>query len=140
MGRRPIAARLIFALGGAVVIAQALDARASGTRSIVETSHAAHVKPATDHPCCHPVAAPRLEIALPPAPAEMPCGGQHSCCLRPAPADSPKMPSTEGQQRLVTNRATAAQPLSDFGARIPADARHKAGFLPYAIFSTILRI
>lgn len=92
----------------------------------------------TGHPCCHSSAAASFEIALPP---DMPCGSEHSCCLRPAPTNSANLPSTNSGQRPETRPAARA----DYRPNLPgyeASARpsSRVTFLPYAELSTVFRI
>ena len=140
MQRTAIAVLLIVALSAAGALAQTIDSPIVNDQSTEKPSPVSHVQPAMSHRCCHSAAAPRIEINLPPLPSGLPCGGQHSCCLRPAPANSPEIPTTLGQQRPGVNSA-ALGPNSTrvVRSRIPAMVE-RADFLPYVVFSTILRI
>jgi len=50
------------------------------------------------HRCCQPGAF-SFPVATHLVPANMPCGGEHSCCIRPGPQGSPNLSSPSGNRR-----------------------------------------
>ena len=134
MYRKFIAALLMLIVSGTGALAQSL---ALPPQPMATLSHD-HAGPA--HQCCHSPGQ-TVGIALPPMPANMPCGNQHSCCLRPAPGNSSSLPSTGTQQRPGSGRASQNfEPMKESTLGLPASAIHPAGFLVYAVLSTVLRI
>jgi hypothetical protein len=80
-------------------------------------------------------------IVLPLTPANMPCGSEHACCVVPGPANVAEVPSTSGQQRPDAHPAAVVPGHSDETNSRPAvTAFCSSSFLPYGVFSTILRI
>jgi hypothetical protein len=77
------------------ILAQYPSASPSTVRRQETHSHASDA-----HKCCHSSSAPRLEIAGPLPLANMPCGSQHSCCVRPGPASFAVVTLPFGRHRL----------------------------------------
>jgi hypothetical protein len=134
MYRKFIAALLMLIVSGTGALAQslALPPQPMATHS--------HNHAGSAHECCHSPG-PTFAVALPLMPANMPCGNQHSCCLRPAPANSSSLPTNGAQQRPGSSRASQNfEPMKESTLGVPASAIHPAGFLVYAMLSTVLRI
>jgi len=141
MKRTAIAVLLIFALSGAGALARAIDSPTVNGRSAGKGSPMSHIHPAMNHQCCHQAAAPRIEISLPAEPSGMPCGGQHSCCLRPGPVNSPEVLTTLGLQRPGLNRTVSvADAPRDASSSLPTNSKSDTDFLPKPALSTVLRI
>jgi hypothetical protein len=76
----------------------------------------------------------------PPAPAKMPCGDEHSCCLRPGTSQAADIPSGAGKHRppmrliAVASDGRVARQLSG----LPYDSGSKFRFC--SSFSMVLRI
>src|SRR5689334_11928515 len=135
MQRTAIAVLLILALSGAGALTRATDSKTVNARSTGKPSPASHVHPAMNHQCCHPAVAPQIEVSLPAEPPGMPCGGQHSCCLRPGPANSPEVPTTLSRQRPGVNRAAAvANAARDARSPAPTKSKCDTDFLPDPAF------
>jgi hypothetical protein len=132
MCKRLVAALLILALSSTVALAHPGRTAPGSVRRPAAQGFDAH-------PCCHTHLAQQLDIT-PPAPANMPCGSQHSCCLRPNPADSSNVPALTGLPRLGLHRSVGP-PVSanQIGSRTVA-AFCRTDFHPYAALSTVLRI
>jgi hypothetical protein len=91
------------------------------------------------YPCCAPPVAFVLTDA-PPTPSGMPCGGQHSCCVRPGPSHVPDMPTTRGNQRpearLLAKMGDERDEMDSVCSH--CDPAHESR--PYSALSTVLRI
>jgi hypothetical protein len=73
--------------------------------------------------------------------AGMPCGSEHTCCIRPLPQNVPELPSASSQQppSEESRIPAAAAPLPDDPA-VPDGADYPLTFREYSELSTILRI
>jgi hypothetical protein len=136
MSRKLIAAVVLLVVSATGTFAQLPASRDASPSMPIDLSNASQSNSA--HPCCHSSSAAPFEIALPP---NIPCGSEHSCCLRPAPTNSANLPSISGQQRPETGfvdriNQRPTQPGSQVSIRISC----AAAFLPYAVLSTVLRI
>ncbi|PYX40225.1 MAG: hypothetical protein DMG81_06980 [Acidobacteria bacterium] len=80
-------------------------------------SHA-HQHAGSSYECCHSVAG--FALAPLPVPVNMPCGNQHSCCIRQAP-NSSSLPTSGKTQH-------------------PDSFTRHPGLPSYEAFSTVLRI
>jgi len=79
-------------------------------------------------------------VTLPPLPADMPCGNQHSCCLRPGSSPSAEVPPGLGKHRNPMRMFAPATDLEIQAAsfRSPGDCHAKVRLS--SALSTVLRI
>jgi len=110
--------------------------------SSISEKPAEQIASAHDHSCCPGF---HSRIVLPPfvtpAPAEMPCGEQHPCCAKPAPQNSPALPSASPTVRPGSEGApmAVAYQYRDGRTRIAAGAAGNNPFQQYSVQSTVLR-
>jgi hypothetical protein len=136
MRTRPMAALLVLTL-------------VSWVGSFAQASEGVHPAPIQQKPirhqhghhCCWPQQVVMVQPALPPQPAGRPCGNEHPCCVRPAPENTPSLPSTFGPQRPAGKALATLFFAPNIGPsrRLPEpERRHTLG--NHSQFSTILRI
>jgi len=140
MSRRLLAATLVLTLLSWLgALAQPMP-HEHGKASVAATAPAAHDHNAI-HRCCQPPRAFSFPVAmLPLVPANMPCGGEHSCCIRPGPQNSPNLPSTTGNRRPAAEAVDSLQSENSApNATLAFGAFRFATVRPYSAFSTVLR-
>jgi len=105
----------------------------------VATEVAGRHEHASNHPCCLPPA--RLVQTLAPLPfSGMPCGSQHSCCIRSAASQLPNLVSQRENQRPGWRPiATVGEPPKAMTAEFSPPPSPNRG-RSYSDLSTVLRI
>jgi len=136
MLKRLVADLLMLVLSGAGALAQPI--------SVAQTTAAgqtlsAHLDDAA-HQCRHSRAVQRFEITVPPPPANMPCGSEHACCMRPGPANVAELPSAPGQERPEAQQRGVLLAHSEGAVNVPVGAALYRSSLPYGALNTVLRI
>jgi hypothetical protein len=140
MHRSLVAGLLMLTLSGTGAFAQALTAHQPSASTSTVRTREVHVHASDAHKCCPSRPAPRLEVVRPLTPANMPCGSEHDCCVRPGPANFAEVPSISGQQRPDAHQAAVAPGHSDETNSRPTVTTFGRGrVLPYGVFSTVLR-
>ena len=135
MGRKLIAALVMLVVSATGTLARLPTANDTSSIMVMNSSEASDSNSA--HRCCHSSSRALFEITLPP---NIPCGNEHSCCLRPAPTNSANLPLTRQQRPesgfvdRINHRPT--QPGFQASVRIS----WAAAFLRYVALSTVLRI
>jgi hypothetical protein len=110
-----------------------------GNVSVAATVPVAHDHNAI-HRCCHPPGAFSFPVAMPLVPANMLCGGEHSCGIRPGPQNSPNLPSATGNRRPAAAAVDSLQSENSArNSRFAFGAFRFATVRPYSAFSTVLR-
>lgn len=130
----------MFVLTGAGLLAQPISLRRPLVATPVAQTTNAHER-ASAHKCCHSSSGPRVDVAIPPSPANMPGGNEHACCMRPGPENVAESPSTSGRQRPEVERREAIRLHWDC-SRFMSERTTICGrsLLPYDIQNTVLRI
>jgi hypothetical protein len=133
-----MAALLTLTLGGAGALAQPIREHPTVVPLTAEASGAQ--EDASAHKCCHSSSVTHFEIAMPLLPANLPCGDEHVCCVRPGPANFAEVPSTSGQQR-PDGQGEVLPVHSDgtvnFHVRV---LPRSSNLLSYGALNTVLRI
>src|ERR1700675_2631679 len=132
MRRRLVAVLVMLAVSATGVLARSgLAGRGPVERPATQRIHV--------HQCCHPDLAPKIDT--PPSPENMPCGGHHSCCLRPGPGNVANVPALTGLHRLRVYRSTGASVCAvQVGSRTASGTACAVDFQPYAALTTVIRI
>jgi hypothetical protein len=140
MFRRLLAGSLMLVLTGAGLVAQAISFHHPRVAPPVAQTTTAHDHAAA-HKCCHSSSGLRFAIAISPSPANMPCGNEHACCMRPSPASFAEVPSTSHLQRPDVDHREAI-PISSHGSGSASEGTDVRGrsLLPYEMLNVILRI
>jgi hypothetical protein len=145
MARKTIAIALLFlvAAWAEFPLASMLMMRAGHVRSAQELtqSMAAHYHATPiHHPCCPSI---RPAIALPAiefASAGLPCGGQHRCCFRSAPASTPAPVREDRKPARNISLLQASAQATPLQQRPPLNLVAPIALSPQLTFSMILRI
>jgi hypothetical protein len=139
MIRQLAAALLMLLLGGVGAFAQQISVEHPTIVPVTAQAPGDHNN-ASAHKCCHSSSVSHFEIAMPLLPANMPCGSEHVCCVRPGPANFAEVPSTHGQQRPdACHRGVLATYLGAANLSVSAALR-STRLLPFGALSTVLRI
>jgi hypothetical protein len=139
MSRRLLAATLVLTLLSWLGALAQPRPDEHGDAGVAATAPAAHDQNAI-HRCCQPAGASSFPVAMPLVPANMPCGGEDSCCIRPGPQNSPNRPSTTGNRRPAAEAVDSLQSENSArNSRFVFGAFRFTTIRPYSAFSTVLR-
>ena len=138
MSRILIAALLLIALvnwSGATVSAAMPEHHSSDGSALPSATSQAT---AHEHSCCPHLARFPVQVI----PTEMPCGNQHSCCVK-LPADSPALPvqPTSPRSKGDCHQATESRSaLTISGFTVTRFVPDTSPFLEPSLLGTVLRI
>src|SRR5689334_18636071 len=106
-------------------------------RSVHERSASAH-----QHNCCPQARGSVVPVMMAaPAPAKVPCGGQHPCCMQQAPDRSPALPvAKEDSQQRSANLSTIATEVTYISSFVSStQTRYDTTAESALLRSTVLR-